>query len=115
MSTIQTQSTMKQRSFSIVHHEAINFSTAQHKFSFGKGRRFPSLGLTCPTDFNTNLKSTITSNKSPTFGIGNRFKEPRKTGKYISSVLCQKYKFLTTMFYNRYDTPSWLLHLEDLL
>lgn len=90
MSTIQTQSTMKQRSFSIVHHDAINFSTAQHKFSFGKGRRFPSLGLTCPTDFNTNLNSTITSNKSPTFGIGNRFKQPRRTGKYFILAVCEE-------------------------
>jgi len=26
--------------FSVVHHSIINFSTAQHKFSFGKGKRF---------------------------------------------------------------------------
>lgn len=79
MSTIEQSS--KQRSFSVVHHNTLNFSTAQHKFSFGKGRRFTSLGLNTPTDFTMTLQSTIKSSRSPTFGIGNRFKQPRHSSK----------------------------------
>ena len=62
----------KQRCYSI-HHEVINFSSAQHRFSFSKDTRFPNSKPTTPTDFTTTLPTTF-GRKSPTFGVGERFK-----------------------------------------
>ena len=53
MSTLsaQQQSNFTKRSFSVVHHNAINFSTAQQKFSFGIGKRFSVQRPNTNTDF----------------------------------------------------------------
>ena len=56
-----------------IHHDIINFSTSQQKFSFGKQWRFPSVKPTTPTDFTANLTSTF-GRRSPSFGVGERFK-----------------------------------------
>jgi hypothetical protein len=56
-----------------IHHDIINFSTSQQKFSFGKQRRFPSVKPTTPTDFTVTLNSTF-GRRSPSFGVGERFK-----------------------------------------
>jgi hypothetical protein len=71
----------KQRSYSIVHHDIINYSTSHHKYSFGKGRRFINLKPNPATDYTVTLGSTMHSNKSPTFGVGNRFRNVRNTRK----------------------------------
>jgi hypothetical protein len=62
----------KQRGYTI-HHEVVNFSTAQSKFSFCKDRRFKSISQTTPTDFTVDMPSTF-GKRSPSFGIGERFK-----------------------------------------
>lgn len=58
------------------HCPVVNFSTAQHKFSFGTSRRFPLVKPTTPTDFTVKLGSTLQSRRSPTFGKGDRFRRP---------------------------------------
>lgn len=43
-----------------VHHEVVNESTAQSKYSFTKDRRFSNLHPTLTaTDFNTKVKSSL--------------------------------------------------------
>jgi len=69
MSTIHNT---REGSFTI-RHDIINFSTAQSKYSFGKDQRFKTLKPNTPTDFNVQLPSTF-GRRSPSFGIGERFK-----------------------------------------
>ena len=60
-----------------VHHEVVNFSSAQSKFSFPKDRRRSQVPASItPTDFNYTLKSSF-GNRSPSFGVGERFKTTR--------------------------------------
>ena len=60
-----------------VHHDVVNFSTAQSKFSFPKDRRRSLVPASItPTDFNYTLKGAF-GNRSPSFGIGERFKTTR--------------------------------------
>ena len=59
-----------------IYHDAVNFSTAQSKYSFSKDRRFAP-GITgVHTDFTQNLTSTL-GRRSPSFGIGDRFTSPK--------------------------------------
>lgn len=60
---------------STLYHDAVNFSTAQQKFSFSKGRRFSLMKPNTPTDFTVNLPSAF-GRRSPSFGVGNRFSTP---------------------------------------
>lgn len=85
--SIVRQETFSKRSYSIVAHDVVNFSSAQHKYSFGKGRRFINLKQNPQTDFTVTLQSTMKSNKSPTFGVGSRFKVARNTRKHYFSLI----------------------------
>lgn len=58
-----------------IRHDIINFSTAQSRFSFSKGRRFVALTPNTPTDFNESLPGTF-GRRSPSFGVGERFQAP---------------------------------------
>ncbi len=70
-----------------VHHDSVNFSTAHQKYSFSKDRRFPKISAAItPTDFTEKLNSTF-NRRSPSFGIGDRFMEPRTSCKRVQ-LLC---------------------------
>jgi hypothetical protein len=85
MSIIQKSDTVSIGSpkFSVINHDVVNLSTAQAKFSFGKGRRFSTLKPTVETEFSITLGSTMANKKSPSFGVGDRFKRQRRTSKLI--------------------------------
>lgn len=80
-----------------IHHEIINFSTAQHRFSFGKQRRFPSVKPTTPTDFTVTLNSTF-GRRSPSFGIGTRFK----------NLQLREQRKLQTLFFGFYEETAFI-------
>lgn len=63
----------------VVHHNVVNFSSAQHQFSFSKTRRFNEKHPVVTTDFKYEPRSSFTKQRSPTFGYGERFKRPKHT------------------------------------
>lgn len=65
----------------VVHHNVVNFSSAQHQFSFSKTRRFNEKHPVVTTDFKYEPRSSFTKQRSPTFGYGERFKRPKHTRK----------------------------------
>jgi hypothetical protein len=81
MSTLQSS---RLKAFTIT-HDVVNFSTAQQKYSFGKDSRFKQTVTTTPTDFNVTLPSTF-DRRSPSFGIGDRFKGA------VPKIKCKKKK-----------------------
>lgn len=62
-----------QRALSIT-HESINFSPSKQKYSFSKGDRFKSISGRTPSEFTVTLKDTF-NKRSPSFGVGERFRE----------------------------------------
>lgn len=66
--------------YSLVQHEAVNFSTAKQKFSFSKNQRFslPLAEISKKGEFNYTLPTTLSSRRA-SFGVGDRFKTPLET------------------------------------
>lgn len=89
------------RKMSMTTHEAVNFSTAKQKFSFGKEARFPSVGRGTPTDFTHSLTSTL-KKRSAGFGLGDRFV------RRSSNSPCPGSYELGTSF--REDNPVYTAH-----
>ena len=61
-------------------HESLNFSPTKQKFSFSRGERFKSFSGKTPSEFTTTLGSTF-GKRSPSFGVGARFKVRTINGK----------------------------------
>ena len=70
----------------LVTHDAINFSPSKAKYSFSRDQRFKSISGTKreASEFNVNLPNTF-GRRSPSFGIGDRFKSINKNGKFLVS------------------------------
>lgn len=64
-------------------HDAVNFSPSKQKYSFSRDQRFKSISGTkaTPSEFTHNLPQTF-GRRSPSFGIGERFKKMAKNRKY---------------------------------
>ena len=68
----------------LVTHDAVNFSPSKAKYSFSRDQRFRSIsGVSgTPSEFTHHLPQTF-GRRSPSFGIGDRFKVKIKTGKFF--------------------------------
>ena len=71
----------KHRCLSVT-HESVNFSPTKQKYSFSKGSRFKSLSGPTNCELNHTLPGTF-GRRSPSFGIGDRFKILKKPRKSI--------------------------------
>ena len=69
----------------LVTHDAINFSPTKAKYSFSKDQRFKSITGTTrtPSEFSHTLPHTF-GRRSPSFGIGERFKIRIEKGTCLS-------------------------------
>ena len=67
----------------LVTHDAVNFSPAKAKYSFSRDQRFKSITGTTrtPSEFNHHLPHTF-GRRSPSFGVGERFKTREERGKW---------------------------------
>ena len=66
----------------LVTHDAVNFSPSKAKYTFSKDQRFKSISGTSrtPSEFTVNLPHTF-GRRSPSFGVGERFKQRIEKGK----------------------------------
>ena len=81
---MSTTHNSKHRCLSLT-HDSVNFSPSKQKYSFSKGSRFKSISGATPSDFNHHLPGTF-GRRSPSFGIGDRFKQLRKPCKSIMNA-----------------------------
>ena len=72
----------------LVTHDAVNFSPAKAKYSFSRDQRFKSITGTTrtPSEFNHHLPHTF-GRRSPSFGVGERFKTREAKGKYRDAAV----------------------------
>ena len=81
---MSTTHNSKHRCLSLT-HDSVNFSPTKQKYSFSKGSRFKSISGPTNCEFNHHLPGTF-GRRSPSFGIGDRFKQLRKPCKSILLV-----------------------------
>ena len=74
----------------LVTHDAVNFSPSKAKYSFSKDQRFKSISGTVrtPSEFTHHLPQTF-GRRSPSFGVGERFKNGNRQCKYTDRDVFQ--------------------------